>query len=176
VIYTAAGKPVYWSTNTAGNPGDSLVMQTDADVVVYNVSHNPVWADGVVNSVIDPGETLSAGQYIESSGGNLVLTMQSNGDLVETGGSQTLWSSGTQGNPGAGLFVQSSDGNVVIYSAAWKALWNTNTVGNPGDRLQLLSNGALVVYAAGGAQIWSNGIPRCGSVRSGRTTVPNTRC
>lgn len=53
--------------------------------------------------------------------------MQGDGNLVVyTGGQKAVWSSKTDGNPGAYVIAQ-GDGNVVIYKGQ-KALWATNTV------------------------------------------------
>ena len=50
---------------------------------------------------------------------------------------QALWSSNTQGNPGARLVTQ-TDGNMVIYSASGVARWATATLHNP-DHLNYIN-------------------------------------
>ena len=54
------------------------------------------------------------------------MTMQSDGNLVWYSNGRAIWSSRTNGNPGARLDVQ-EDGNVVIYTKSNRAIWATNT-------------------------------------------------
>lgn len=67
---------------------------------------------------------------------------------------QTLWF-GQELNTGTGdiLRVQSSDGNVVLYSGG-VARWHTNTVGQVNDFLRAQSDGNVVVYTSGGQWLW----------------------
>lgn len=100
------------------------------------------------------------------------LDMQSDGNLVESSNGRVLWSSGTWGNPGARLTMQ-SDGNLVIYSSSGAALWNTQTWGTGNDgRLTLQDDGNLVLYV-GGRAVWNNGAPGADTLTSGATLMSN---
>lgn len=59
------------------------------------------------------------------------LTMQADGNLVALSASnQTLWASGTDGNPGARLSMQ-ADGNLVIYNNSNNPIWGSGTSVHP---------------------------------------------
>ena len=110
------------------------------------------------------------------------LVMQADGNLVFYGAG--VWSSGTQGNPGAYARMQ-DDANLVVYSAGGTPLWNSGTVCTtaqawdrtsgyvdrprpaqlrPGDamyssdrrtRLVMQGDGNLVLYSGAGA-LWNS--------------------
>jgi hypothetical protein len=83
----------------------TLIMQTDGNLVEY-LSGNAVW------------QTYTAGEP-----GNR-LAMQTDGNLVEYGSAnQVRWQTHTQGYGGDDLALQSSDGNIVVYSSGGSALW-----------------------------------------------------
>ena len=55
--------------------------------------------------------------------------MQGDGNLVVYDASNTpVWFSGTAGNPGAFLNIQ-TDGNAVIYTPGLSPVWETHTAG-----------------------------------------------
>ncbi len=56
-----------------------------------------------------------------SRGGDKLI-MQTDGNLVNYAGTNPVWSSGSQGHPGA-TFVVQDDGNLVVYSANQVPLW-----------------------------------------------------
>ena len=53
VAITPQGTP-YWDTATHGNPGSSLVMQDDGNLVVYNGANRALWASNTVADLRDP--------------------------------------------------------------------------------------------------------------------------
>jgi len=115
-------------------------------------------AQAASGSALTAGQTLTAGEYLESPDHHFQLVMQGDGNLVEYVGSRALWSTGTSGNPGSYLVNQTSDGNLVLYSAAGRALWvATGAYGNPGDSLVLQADANLVVYNTASQLIWING-------------------
>ncbi|GIG29758.1 hypothetical protein [Cellulomonas marina] len=110
------------------------------------------------------GETLSAGQslsatYAEEPEATFELAMQTDGNLVlyvkAAGAELALWSSGTEGHPGARL-VQQGDGNAVVYTADGRALWQSGTFDRAGARLVVQGDGNVVVYA-GTTPTWQSG-------------------
>ncbi|KAF9616542.1 hypothetical protein IFM89_030003 [Coptis chinensis] len=109
----------------------------------------------VSEDILFSGETLNAGEFIESgpyrfimqADCNLVLyanrtralwssrtnrraticraTLQNNGNLVILSGTDVIWTSNSARGPNNYRLIAQGDGNVVIYGAA---LWATNTV------------------------------------------------
>lgn len=89
----------------------SLIMQSDANLVLYGPDHQSLWASG----------TSGHGDVWD-------VIMQTDGNLViYDGHSHPLWASNTNGKTGAWVAVQ-DDGNVVIYDTGNHRLWATNTV------------------------------------------------
>lgn len=101
------------------------------------------------------GQQMHGNQYIMSPGGRFVLMMQTDGNLAEYTSTGAIWSTGTGGNSGAWLGVQ-SDGNVVLYSASGTALWDTGGLGITKFAVQDDEN--VVGYNTAGQAAWSTGI------------------
>ena len=98
------GTRIYPSTKTY-----SVILQSDGNLVAAtnDESYLPLWA-----STKHP------------NGAVVKVSFQSDGNLVGIDANgQSVWNSGTQGNPDAKLSVQ-PDGNLVIYSASGTALWS----------------------------------------------------
>lgn len=106
---------------------------------------NLVFADGTGAVVAQRGErriehlgldeVMLPGDQVSGEGGVSRLLMQTDGNLVLYRDSTPLWSSGTQGNPGAAATFQ-VDGNLVVYSPAAtgiRALFDTGTSGALAD-------------------------------------------
>jgi len=89
-----------------------LAIQRDGNLSLLS-NFNNVWNTGALGTNVD--------RLVMQADGNLVLYNTSN---------QALWSSQTNGNPGAWLALQ-TDGNMVVYSSSNVALWSTSTVHNP---------------------------------------------
>ena len=119
-----------------------------------------VGTGSLAGSQLGPGQVLAPGQAGTSPDGQIVLTMQFDGNLVAyatvDGTARVLWASGTQGNPGAQSVMQ-DDGNLVVYSSTGSALWSAGTAGNPGAVTTVQDDGNVVVYGSGGNPLWSTG-------------------
>ena len=72
------------------------------------------------------------------------LTIQSDGNLVYYKKKKPLWYSGTNGNWGAVLIMQ-SDGNLVIYTTNMKAIWSSGTSGRKTTHAEFLVDGRFVI-------------------------------
>ncbi|MHB2029706.1 MAG: hypothetical protein ACYCPT_12955 [Acidimicrobiales bacterium] len=118
---------------------------------------------------LTPGMTLKQNEYLESTNGEYVLLMQTDGNLViyyyatpsSTG--VNIWNTKTKNVSGHTgpyyLGVQNTDNNIVLYSSNG-ALWNTNTIGPTfaASLLKLESSGNLVYYGTNGTTVlWSSG-------------------
>jgi hypothetical protein len=103
--------------------------------------------------VLKAGSTLTANQYLRS--GIFRAVMQADGNfVVYRDGVGAVWSTRTQGHPGARIVMQ-TDGNLVVYGKDNKALWNSRTQGKPGCYLAMQSDGNLVIYQPVNKAVWS---------------------
>lgn len=103
------------------------------------------------------GESLTAGESINSPNGLTTLVMQSDGNLVlyRLADGYPLWHSQSWNHPGAAAAMQ-TDGNLVVYGPVGEVLFHTNTYNNPGARLVLQSDSNLVVYSPSNAKLWQS--------------------
>jgi hypothetical protein len=119
------------------------------------------------------GQSLTAGERMTSPNGQYSLNMQSDGNLVEYVAGRALWATGTEGNVGDHVAMQ-TDGNLVVYSLTNTALWSSRSGGHSGAfDLTLLDNAGLVVSGRGGA-LWSRQ-PQTGVLPMGETLLPGER-
>jgi len=89
----------------------------------------------------DLGSCLSAGQYIEP-------------------GQYLAAPALTPGGPSPYELIMQTDGNLVVYNAAYRPLWDSQTNGRPGAYAVLQSSdGNLVVYSTSGQALWSAYVP-----------------
>lgn len=99
--------------------------------------------------------SLTSGQFIASPDGHFRVTMQGDGNLVESiSGGRGLWATGTGGHPGARALMQ-VNGNLAIYDTANSAVWSSNSPAAGCPRLVLQDDGNLVIYTA--KAIWAAG-------------------
>jgi hypothetical protein len=125
-----------WMTSPNGLYG--FVLQEDCNLAHYRLDGSPVGPHPPSN----PAFTGWATDTVETAGNTCWLSMQDDGNLVLytynsshvgcgflgawpcTPKWNVVWSSGTNGNPGAYLRIQ-NDGNVVIYSVhGIRVLWS----------------------------------------------------
>ena len=94
---------------------------------------------------ITGNQTLVAGQELESSGGQYVLLLASNGNLEESfNGGQVVWKT-TGGAKGDHALLQ-PNGNLVLISSTGQTLWSSNSAGTGCPSLDLQRDGNLVIY------------------------------
>jgi hypothetical protein len=109
---------------------------------------------------LGPGEALGPGGTLVSPDGQVILTMQFDGNLVAyagvDGANRVLWASGTAGQSSAYAVMQ-ADGNLVVCSSTGSALWSSGTAGHPGAAVAVQDDGNVVVYGSDGAPVWSSG-------------------
>ncbi|WP_086967471.1 GDSL-type esterase/lipase family protein [Caballeronia glebae] len=101
------------------------------------------------------GEGLAEGQSVAACGGNVQLSLRSDGYLVAVMNGATIWSSHVSGTPGVEVRMQ-EDGNLAMYDNNGAMVWQTHTSGNPGAFADILSNGYLVIFSARGTALWSS--------------------
>jgi hypothetical protein len=93
-----------------------LILQPDGNLVLYQ-NGTAYWQSATVGGKI-------AYSFVMQGDGNAVLY----GPSTTNPNPNPVWSTGTAGNPGATLVVQ-TDGNMVVYSSGGRALWNSHTAG-----------------------------------------------
>ena len=164
-IYAIGGVPV-WNSGTAGNPGAYLRILDEGKAVLYSKEGGILWVNGFKRpgpapkgDRLDANQELGSGQSMSSQGGNAVLTMRRDGNLVLSRRRgrrlQRVWSSRTSGNPGARLVMQ-EDGNLVIYDSGGSPLWSSGTAEHPGAFMRVLDTVAIAVFNAGGVLLWTS--------------------
>ncbi|MEV6715921.1 LysM peptidoglycan-binding domain-containing protein [Lentzea sp. NPDC051208] len=84
-----------------------------------------------------------------------MLTLQSDGNLVLSENTGTVWASGTDGK-GAVRAALQDDGDFVLYTSDDNAVWSTGTQGNEGARLVLQDDRNLVVFGGDGGAKWAS--------------------
>jgi RHS repeat-associated protein len=87
------GSTQIWDTNTAGNPNDYLILQTDGNLVLYSSGASQLWASSTAGTVAS------------------YLAMQNDGNLVIYGPSGATW------NREAGALLASAIGSTTSYQA-----------------------------------------------------------
>jgi LysM repeat protein len=103
---------------------------------------------------LQAGQELTRGQQLTSANGYM-LTLQSDGNLVLSENTGTVWASGTDGK-GAVRAALQADGNFVLYTSEDNAVWSTGTQGNEGARLVLQDDRNLVVFGGDGGAKWAS--------------------
>jgi hypothetical protein len=152
VVYSTTNA-VLWASNTNGNPGAFLSISDIEQLAIVSTSGRLLWEPGSLLS----GTVLKPGALTTLPGGSFKLTMQTDGNLVESNASgKPVWASGTS-SPGAFAEMQ-GDGNLVVYSTALHALWASNTFGNAGADLALNDLGQLVINSVAGVPLWGPGL------------------
>ncbi len=156
VVYSASGQAL-WATPTHDRPGSDLHVQDDGNLAIYDGNDLVSWdrfGGTRPNSVVDTGVVLQGGESRWSPNGQYRLAMQTDGNLVLYQGSQWVWKTTTNGNPGAWAVMQ-VEGNLVVYSASGQALWATPTADRPGSELYVQDDGNLVLYDGNGHEAWN---------------------
>ncbi|WP_285631311.1 LysM peptidoglycan-binding domain-containing protein [Lentzea sp. NBRC 102530] len=102
---------------------------------------------------LQAGQELTRGQQLTSANG-YQLTLQSDGNLVLSENTGTVWASGTDGKGAVRASFQ-DDGNFVLYTDDNNAVWSTGTQGNSGSHLVLQNDRNLVVVGGDGSPKWA---------------------
>ncbi|MGY0231882.1 hypothetical protein [Longispora urticae] len=160
VQFTGDADPrALWSSNTAGHPGATAVLQRDGNLVVRGADGAALWNSGTGGR--PDGDHVLAVQ----SDANLVVYAAGGAALWSTGRTNGLLPAGSTLRPGwslrapggRGLLLMHEDGTLVLYAPDGRALWSSETGGHPGASAVLQRDGNLVVRGADGAALWSSG-------------------
>jgi len=170
VVRRLSDNTARWSSNTAGNTGAYMYVQTQGNIAVWSTSSITPQRQLYASLGSDMGVTrMSLGNdgvlRLELADGRAVWT--STGGL--TGNSASTLAAGSQLAGGQRLFLSGSetpalsltmgtDGNLVLHNTVSSVqLWSSNTSGNPGARAVMQTDGNLVVYRANNTAAWSSG-------------------
>ncbi|MGW2402676.1 hypothetical protein ACWCYY_39650 [Kitasatospora sp. NPDC001664] len=169
---------VYWSAPT---PANALSVLDDCNVVLRDRSGVVGWSTRTYDPAHETrgvplvaGRTLKAGEQLATE--RTALAMGADGNLVLTDrqSAKVLWTSGTEGRPGAVATLQ-TDGNLVIRDAAGAPVWSSETWGAAGVRLVVQTDGDLVLYDVDGVVRWTTGTRFDGPWTPPGTVVPSGR-
>jgi surface antigen len=100
------------------------------------------------------GSTLYPNQYLESENDQSALVFQNDSNLVLYSGGRALWQSGTAGQGGTRLVMQ-TDGNLVMYRADNSVAWQTGTNGRYYAYAILQADGNFIINDDRGVYWWS---------------------
>ncbi|WP_190233754.1 hypothetical protein [Rhizobium sp. R339] len=112
-----------------------LVMQTDGNLVLYQVAGPPP----VANSSFQGFPYWSSGTNI---GVAARFEVQTDGNLVIYDGSDLLWAAYNTNNASPGYLAVQVDANLVFYDTSGAAFWATNTAVDIPALMPRLENGA----------------------------------
>lgn len=139
----------------AGHVGKHLQIGADGVMTSMDVNGKYVWQARTYQDRVSAGSVIASGTALTSDGsGARKLTMQADGNLVQTVDGKAVWSSRTSGNKGAYAAVQ-TDGNLVVYSVDKRALWASNTSRAGAGQLLVQVDGNVVLYGKADTRVWS---------------------
>jgi hypothetical protein len=109
----------------------------------------------VPSTTVASGTVLQPGDEVASPSDQFILAMRTDGNLeLRVASGRTLWSSHTEGYPGASALVEST-GDLVVQTPAGETLWSSDTSGNSGSALSVRDDGNVAV-TSGGETLWSS--------------------
>lgn len=106
------------------------------------------------NITLGAGDLLHKDDYLSSSDGQSVLTLQRDGNFAFYDNFKLAWETGVLGRI-ADRAIMQTDGNLVVYDSSNRALWNSVTDGNPGAHLAMQTDGNVAILGLAGAVLWA---------------------
>ncbi len=153
VVSGRDGTPL-WQSGPGRRPGPFELDLRRGGNLVIEAAGEPVWSRRSSLSAGSPDDSLLPGASMTSPNGGYQLTMQPDGDLVETTAGTALWSTATSGD-GNEARLQ-ADGNFVVSTSQGTTAWQSGTGGHTGGFvLDLRNNGSLIIFSAGLGTLWS---------------------
>jgi murein DD-endopeptidase len=140
---------------TGGRVGKQLQVGADGVISSLDTAGRAVWQANAFQSSVGAGQVIASGTTLRSDAGNSrTLTMQADGNLVQTVDGKATWNTKTFRHPGAYAAMQ-ADGNLVVYGPDKKALWASSTSRAGGGQLLVQVDGNVVLYGKAGTRVWS---------------------
>jgi lysozyme len=169
---SAAAPPAFggWSTYTLWQYTDAASVPGISGTVDQSRFRG---SRGALTSVAQPNvpasvsapRALTAYQSLRSPNRQYRLVLQGDGNLVVFGMGHALWSSRTNGHPGARLALQ-PEGRAVVYSSSREQLWTSGNAQGSGAVLTIQDNGDLVLRSSAGP-VWHDGAPGSNTLAAG---------
>jgi hypothetical protein len=152
VLLNASGAGI-WSSATSGWTGAHLTLGDDG-LLLLSQGVTPVWDHrGIRYDRLLSGQTLRAGESLQSVNASWRLTMRTDGNLVVTTSAGRLqWSALTSGS--GNVAVMRTDGSFVVKSRSGSVLWSTKTTDAPGSIVRMLGDANVAVYE-GPKVVWA---------------------
>ncbi|WP_439693466.1 peptidoglycan DD-metalloendopeptidase family protein [Curtobacterium sp. SP.BCo] len=139
----------------AGRVGKQLQLGADGAITSLDTAGGIVWQAATFQDQVAAGSVIASGTVLRSDASNARrLTMQGDGNLVQTVNGAVVWSSRTGGHPGAWAAVQ-TDGNLVVYGTDQKPLWASNTSRAGAGQLLVQVDANVVLYGKTDTRVWS---------------------
>ena len=154
-------------------------MQTNGTTGTANCAVATVAGEA---SPLQAGQVLPAGDALVSPGGQYVLDMQTDGNLVVYGNGCVIWASGTNGTGSGDYLAMQADGNLVVYNSSGSQVWaagraNADELCTGGElhvgqylyspsgqyEVTMQPDGNLVVYTSAGVPLRATGTDGTGS-------------
>ncbi len=109
-------------------------------------------------SQLQPGQSLTSGQELQSPNGRYELVMASDGNLrLNSSAGSLVWATDLGQQPGAHALLR-RDGNFVVQGKDGRLLWATNTDGTCAQAVIVEDTGRAILSSGTGAPLWaSNG-------------------
>jgi murein DD-endopeptidase len=138
-----------------GRVGKQLQIGADGAITSLDTKGGIIWQAATFQDQITAGSVIAAGTVLRSDASNArKLTMQGDGNLVQTVNGAVVWSSKTGGHPGAYAALQ-TDGNLVVYAPDKTALWASHTSRAGAGQLLVQVDSNVVVYGKTDTRAWS---------------------
>jgi hypothetical protein len=160
VIYGADGS-VKWSSGTAGNPGATMSLGGDGNLVIGASDRGPLWSSSgqLRRDTLQNNYLLLSNEQLTSANGAWRAVMQRDGNFVVYGARGADWSTGTS-IPGS--IVGLDIGYLVVYAPGsgegqgyWSNMPKPSETGEP-YRLVMQNDGNLVEYDGLGVAVWAS--------------------
>ena len=106
------------------------------------------------NVTLSAGSALHKDDYLSSSDGKSIYTLQRDGNFAFYDNFKLVWETGTQRTKADQVIMQ-GDGNLVLYDSSNVAIWSAATDRNPGARLNMQNDGNAVINSPTGTALWA---------------------
>ncbi|WP_186316175.1 hypothetical protein [Catellatospora sichuanensis] len=163
----------WWASNTGGQPGNVVDMQSDGNLVIYRPNGSVAWASNTGGSGATHLMVTNQGRFYLARWDGSVVRMLMGLSEQDThnpyvGSMPTNYRLTTlrylSSYNGIYHLMQQQDGNLVLYGPANSVLWSagtyhTNVYGMSIRETRMQTDGNLVVYnssAPGAAAVWAS--------------------